>query len=1056
VDELPVGTVTFLFTDIEGSTQLLKRWRQRYAEALAEHQRILREVFAEHDGHEIDTQGDSFFVAFRRAKDAVAAAVDCQRRLAAEPWPDGGQLRVRMGIHTGEPAAAGQRYVGLGVHRAARICAAGHGGQVLVSQTTRELLRDDPLPEVSLRDLGEHQLKDMDEPERLYQLAAPGLDEDFPPLKAAAPSPFAGREGELAEAAAQTMARRWRRPGRRTLLAATFAAALVGLVVGVALTQGGGSTAGAAIAANSVGVIDSANGKLLSTVPVGSSPGGVAAGEGGVWVTNSDDNTVSLIDPRTNQLRQTIAVGGGPAGVAAGGGAVWVTNGLDGTVSRIDPTVDRVVGSPIHVGNGPVGVAYGEGAVWVANSVDGTVARIDPSTWRVTRTTPAVPGVTGVVAAFGRVWVVSPSAGVVLGIDARSGNLVDRVPVSDPDAIAAGEGAIWVASGADGTVTRIDPTPPAHVSGTAATGGAPNALAVVNRGVWVADRAAATVTRIDAASAALGSPLHLLNPPEDLAASPDGIYVAVRSNGAEHRGGTLHVSGQSPDTLDPAQAYTLAAWSVLSMTNDGLVAFRRVSGVEGAQIVPDLAVDVPLPTDDGKTYTFRIREGVRYSTGAPVRPVDFRTALERVFEARSPPSPARQYFGDLVGADRCRPGHRCNLAGGVEVDNAARTVTFHLRTADADFPAELALPWAAAVPTPTSGRAVGTHVLPATGPYMVAAYRPNRSIRLVRNPEFRQWSSDAQPVGYPDTLVWTFWDNPGSAVRAVQRGAADVAASLTLPPLSKRALADLAARYPSQVHFTPTSTTNYFFLNTRVPPFDDIDARRAVNYAFDQRALARQLGLGFAPTCQILPPNYPGYRRTCLYGSGGAAGVNRARRLVRRSGTAGMRVTVWTPTGQAGDGRYAMSVLRAIGYRAGLKTVKPGPAPKGYFARIYDPSTRAQMGYTGWLADFPSDAGYLPPQFSCAVFSPDPHLNQDASEFCDRRVDRLLREAAAAQAQNPGAAPALWNEAERAILEQAPLVPTYNQQDVTFLGKNVGNFQYHTQWGVLLDQLWVR
>jgi class 3 adenylate cyclase len=171
--ELPRGTVTFLFTDIEGSTRLLKQLRERYAEALTDHQRILREAFSEHDGREIDTQGDSFFVAFRRAKDAVGAAVAGQRALSEWAWPDGAELRVRMGIHTGEPAVGEERYVGLGVHRAARICAAGGGGQVLVSQATRELLRDDPLPDVSLRDLGEHRLKDLDEPERIYQLLAP-------------------------------------------------------------------------------------------------------------------------------------------------------------------------------------------------------------------------------------------------------------------------------------------------------------------------------------------------------------------------------------------------------------------------------------------------------------------------------------------------------------------------------------------------------------------------------------------------------------------------------------------------------------------------------------------------------------------------------------------------------------------------------------------------------------------------------------------------------------------------------------------------------------------
>src|SRR6266849_950388 len=199
--ELPGGTVTFLFTDIEGSTRLLKQLRDRYAKALADHQRILREAFDEHGGREIDTQGDSFFVAFPRAKDAVAAAVDAQRALADEPWPEGAELRVRMGLHTGEPTVGEERYVGLGVHRAARISAAAHGGQVLVSQTTRELLRDDPLPDVSLRDLGEHHLQDLDEPERIYQLVAPGLAEEFPPLKATASTPLAGREVELVEAA---------------------------------------------------------------------------------------------------------------------------------------------------------------------------------------------------------------------------------------------------------------------------------------------------------------------------------------------------------------------------------------------------------------------------------------------------------------------------------------------------------------------------------------------------------------------------------------------------------------------------------------------------------------------------------------------------------------------------------------------------------------------------------------------------------------------------------------------------------------------------------------
>jgi class 3 adenylate cyclase len=187
VSERLSGTITFLFTDIEGSTALLKRvGRERYADVLAVHQGLLRDAFAAHGGDEIDTEGDSFFVAFRSASEAVAAAAAAQRGLAAHAWLDGCEVRVRMGIHSGEAAAANAGYLGLSVHRAARVAAVGHGGQVLLSSTTRELVDDDLPPGVSLRDLGSFDLTDIDRPERLTQLVIEGLPSEFPPLKATA------------------------------------------------------------------------------------------------------------------------------------------------------------------------------------------------------------------------------------------------------------------------------------------------------------------------------------------------------------------------------------------------------------------------------------------------------------------------------------------------------------------------------------------------------------------------------------------------------------------------------------------------------------------------------------------------------------------------------------------------------------------------------------------------------------------------------------------------------------------------------------------------------
>jgi class 3 adenylate cyclase len=181
--DLPEGTITLLFTDIEGSTHLLHQLGKRYAETLVECRQLLRAAFHRWGGHEVDTQGDAFFVAFARASDAVSAVVEMQRACHTHVWPEGVQLRVRMGLHTGEPERTAEGYVGLDVHRAARIMSAGHGGQVLLSLVTRNLVEQDVPEGVRLRDLGEHRLKNLRDPERLFQLVIADLPADFTPLK---------------------------------------------------------------------------------------------------------------------------------------------------------------------------------------------------------------------------------------------------------------------------------------------------------------------------------------------------------------------------------------------------------------------------------------------------------------------------------------------------------------------------------------------------------------------------------------------------------------------------------------------------------------------------------------------------------------------------------------------------------------------------------------------------------------------------------------------------------------------------------------------------------
>jgi YVTN family beta-propeller protein len=512
VSELPSGTVTFLFTDIEGSTQLLNRLGPAYTGALAEHQEIVRAAAAAHHGREVDTQGDSFFIAFRRGKDAVAAAVAIQRDLAAHAWPEGGVIKVRIGLHTGEPQVGEERYVGMGVNKAARIGAAGHGGQVLLSRTTRDLVEDELPPGVTLRDLGDRRLKDIERPEHLFQLVIEGLESNFGQLKTL--------DVELAKK-------------RRRLYAG---AALIGVLAAAvaipifAFGSGGGGGGSANVKPNSLAIIDPQSDKVTGSVSTGIRPGSLAAGFGSIWVANGDDRTLSRIAPETASLERTYPLTATPTGLASGYGAIWIANGLLGTVSRLDPTVNGVTktldvtqrssAGSAAVGEGfvwavfgnselgqidprrnasvatgiagssPAAIAVGEGAVWVANSDDNTVSRMLPETATTVSTINVGRQPSGVAVADGIVWITDRGDNVVTRYDARSGSSTNISVGVGPIGIAVGEDAVWVANSDDGTVSKIDPVS-TEVVKTVPVGGRPVGVLVSDGRVWVSVQAPA-------------------------------------------------------------------------------------------------------------------------------------------------------------------------------------------------------------------------------------------------------------------------------------------------------------------------------------------------------------------------------------------------------------------------------------------------------------------------------------------------------------------------------------------------------------------------------------
>jgi ABC-type transport system substrate-binding protein/class 3 adenylate cyclase len=1024
----PGGTVTFLFTDIEGSTRLVRAFKERWPEVRSAHRKIVRAAFEAHGGDEVDTQGDSFFYVFGRARDAALAAADAHRALDAHEWPEGGEVRIRIGMHTGEPVMSEEGYHGIGVHRAARIMAAGHGGQVLLSEATAAVLGDEEVAGIGLRDLGRHQLKDLDRPEHLYQLVAEGLASDFPRVRtAAAPRPM------------------YRRPLVIGAAAGVLAAAVA---IPVFAFAGGSGSRGAlgGVQDNAIGVVGTGSRTISAEVPDVQSPQRVAAGAGAVWVTSAEGSLVRL-DPSTHSVQQTIGVGNGPQGVAVNGNDVWVANSQDRTVSRVSAQTNQEV---VHypVGNTPTGVAVGGGKVWVTNADDGTISQLDATTGRPGRTIQVGSPVGGIAYGGGKLWVTDPVGNALVEVAPGSG-VVTRISVgSGATAVAYRDGTVWVANNLDGTISRVDASA-ARVTGTYLVGSAPNGIAVTPGAVWVTDEVTGTLTRVDPVS---GQPSHtsIGGRPEGVAALDGSLWVAVQAAGNAHRGGTLRVVSPGPgiDFIDPARSYFATTWSLLSLTSDGLVGFKRVGGTDGNTLVPDLAVSLPRPSADGKSYTFQLRKGIRFSNGKTLRASDVRYSMERLFKAVVP---RPDFYEGIVGGPACkaRP-QRCDLSKGVLVDDAAGTVTFRLRAPDAEFLYKLALPFASVVPagTPPGGPKDDRPVV-GTGPYRISEYNRGHFLRLVRNPHFGVWSRAAQPDGNPDVIELRIGGTQDSQARAVEQGRADWVDDFPADQL-------LTARtqYPAQLHITPQASTLILALDNKRRPFSNVSARKALAYAFDRRRLISALGGSdlAAPTCGILPPSFPGYRPFCPYvahpgDAGSGPDLVRARALVRASGTGGSPVTTLKiikapgPFGPIED--ELNRTLRELGYRVSvLKT----PDVSSFFKHLVGGAEPVDAAGSGWNADYPAPSNFMVALVGCG----------QQQYVCDRALDRRMQQLSALQIRDPERANAGWAALDREVAERALVIPLTTGKATDFVSKRVGNYQSHPVFGVLLDQLWVR
>jgi peptide/nickel transport system substrate-binding protein len=523
-----------------------------------------------------------------------------------------------------------------------------------------------------------------------------------------------------------------------------------------------------------------------------------------------------------------------------------------------------------------------------------------------------------------------------------------------------------------------------------------------------------------------------------------------------HRGGVFRaVATGSPGTIDPHVNYEAEYWQFYASVYDGLLTFKKVNGQDGATIVPDLAEAMPAVSDGGKTLTFKLRKGIKFSNGKDVTVADVVASFQRIFKVVGPT--AGSFYNGIVGADEClKTPATCTLAGGVVGDEAAGTITIHLTAPDSDFYDKLALPHASVLPADAPAKDAGNTPIPGTGPYVIASYDPNKSLKLVRNTYFKQWSADAQPDGYVDEVDYTFGLTGEAEVTAVQNKQAD----WMFDEIPADRLGEVATKNKSQLHLNALAASYYVALNVNIPPFNNEKARLALNYAIDRNAAVKLWGGSSlaSPSCQVLPKDFPGHQDYCPFVQPGgkfAPDLAKARQLMKESGIAPeTEVTIITEDKENWKnlGGYVQSVLNELGFKASVKALSHSVE----YTYINNSNNKAQISLTDWFQDYPAPADFLNVLYSCSAFHPGSDSSPNIAGFCDKEIDGKMQEAMTTAITDPVKANAQWAAVDKAVVDKAPLVSLFNPKHVDFVTPNVGDCKFHPVYDFLFTLAWVK
>lgn len=940
------------------------------------------------------------------------AASWAQQAIGLEPFRETG-YRLLMEAH----AADGNRAEALRVYERCRRLLADELGAYPSPETEsvyRRLLRAPPAPKRPPPDHPAH------------ERPAPGL-------------PSAASRG-------RSMAR-----PRRLGVAALAVLVVTGVVADGATTGGGQKQV--AVPANSVVALDP-NGSVTTVLTVGTRPVAAAAAAGSLWVANLDDRAVTRIDLSSRRVLRSIPIGGAPTALAGTPGAVWVSD-TTGQISRIDPAYDRPVparqlaaGSWLLRGT-PWPMLAAFGSIWIVDP-DGYVAQFAPGSGRPTGSVDVGYEPSAVAAGAGSLWVTNSADGTVTRIDPDT-LVATTFPVGHgPDAVAVNAAGVWVANAGDDDLVRIDPDTGA-VAATASVGDGPAAVLATATALWVANADDDTIMRLDPRSGAVTKTIHLGGSPTALVSAVGRVWVTVAPAPPPPplTGGTAHFTMQHDvRSLDPAVGYDP---EVFYATCANLVTYPDKPAPAGSQIVPEVAEAVPAPADGGRTYSFTIRPGFRFSppSNHAVTAQTFKATIERVASPQLN-SPWASVFGGIAGYHEYVTGKAPGISGVVARGNK---LTITLSRPDGSLLAWLAAGAACAVPVGTPPLP-GLSPIPSAGPYYIASYSPRQQLVLRRNPNYR-----GDRPHHLDQMVFTIGIDSARALAKIEAGTADYAVD-GLPRGAQPGLASKygpgskAARAGHQQYFiSPANGTRVLYMNTSRPLFSNVRLRRAVNYAIDRPALAAQ-GRRFAqlnpfnagsPADDYMPPAVTGATGSHLYPLAGP-NLRRARLLAGNVHATAIMYTPDVPPWLQ-EAQIIQRDLQPLGIDVQIKKFAFGV----FYNRIEHRGEPFDLAVSGWSFATADPAEFLE-LFDGSTISAD--HNQDFSYLNDLAFDRQLRAAAALSgARRYRTYSQLALELERDIAPTAAFATNANRD---FFSARMGCQLYQPAYGIDLAALCLR